>query len=81
MRTTLTLDKDVAAVIERLRKTRDASMKEIINEALRDPEVRERINRVALEPVGTTPAEFEQYLKADIVKWGRVVKASGAKAD
>lgn len=52
-----------------------------INEALRDPEVRERINRVALEPLGTTPAEFEQYLKADIVKWGRVVKASGAKAD
>jgi len=52
-----------------------------INEALRDPEVRERVNRIALEPVGTSPAEFEQYLKADIVKWGRVVKASGAKAD
>jgi tripartite-type tricarboxylate transporter receptor subunit TctC len=52
-----------------------------INESLRDPEVRERINRIALEPLGTTPAEFEQYLKADIVKWGRVVKASGAKAD
>jgi tripartite-type tricarboxylate transporter receptor subunit TctC len=52
-----------------------------ISESLRDPEVRERINRIALEPLGTTPAEFEQYLKADIVKWGRVVKASGAKAD
>lgn len=52
-----------------------------INEALRDPEVRSRIATAALEPVGTTPAEFEQYLKADIVRWGRVVKASGAKAD
>ncbi len=52
-----------------------------INEALRDAEVRERLGRVALEPSGSTPAEFEQYLKADIVKWGRVVKASGAKAD
>ena len=52
-----------------------------INEALRDPEVRARIATAALEPVGTTPAEFEQYLKADIVRWGRVVKASGAKAD
>jgi hypothetical protein len=36
MRTTLTLDKDVAAVIERLRKTRDESMKSLINEALRE---------------------------------------------
>ena len=61
------------AVVEQL--SRD------INEALRDPETRERLNRVALEPVGTTPAEFEQHLRADIVKWGRVVRASGAKAD
>ncbi|MBS0337953.1 MAG: tripartite tricarboxylate transporter substrate binding protein [Proteobacteria bacterium] len=52
-----------------------------INETLRDPEVRARIATAALEPVGTTPAEFEQYLKADIIKWGRVVKASGAKVD
>jgi tripartite-type tricarboxylate transporter receptor subunit TctC len=52
-----------------------------INETLRDADVRERINRVALEPLGTTPAEFAKYLQADIVKWGRVVKASGAKAD
>jgi hypothetical protein len=36
MRTTLTLDRDVAAVIERLRKTRDESMKALINEALRE---------------------------------------------
>jgi len=52
-----------------------------INEALRDPEVRERLVRISLEPQGSTSAEFVQYLKADIVKWGRVVKASGAKAD
>jgi metal-responsive CopG/Arc/MetJ family transcriptional regulator len=35
MRTTLTLDDDVAAALERLRKTRDASLKELINDALR----------------------------------------------
>jgi len=35
MRTTLTLDGDVAAAIERLRRARDASLKDIINEALR----------------------------------------------
>jgi len=36
MRTTLTIDDDVAAVLERLRKTGDgASLKRLINEALR----------------------------------------------
>jgi len=35
MRTTLTIDDDVAAAIERLRRSRDASLKDVINEALR----------------------------------------------
>jgi hypothetical protein len=35
MRTTLTLDDDVAAAIERLRRIRDARLKDIVNEALR----------------------------------------------
>jgi hypothetical protein len=35
MRTTLTIDEDVAAVLERLRKSRDLSLKQLINEALR----------------------------------------------
>jgi metal-responsive CopG/Arc/MetJ family transcriptional regulator len=35
MRTTLTLDDDVAASLERLRKSRNASLKKLINDALR----------------------------------------------
>jgi len=35
MRTTLTLDDDVAAQIKRLRRDRDANLKAIVNEALR----------------------------------------------
>lgn len=35
MRTTLTLDDDVAAALERLRESRDQSFKELVNEALR----------------------------------------------
>jgi hypothetical protein len=35
MRTTLTIDDDVAAELERLRRTRDASLKHLVNEALR----------------------------------------------
>lgn len=36
MRTTLTLDEDVAAVIERVRKAKRLSLKEVINDALRE---------------------------------------------
>ena len=35
MRTTLTIDDDVAVVLGRLRESRDASLKDLINEALR----------------------------------------------
>ena len=35
MRTTLTIDDDVAAELERLRRTRDASLKDLVNDALR----------------------------------------------
>ena len=35
MRTTLTIDDDVAAALERLRKSRDASLKDVVNDVLR----------------------------------------------
>ena len=35
MRTTLTLDDDVAAALERVRRDRDASLKDVVNDALR----------------------------------------------
>lgn len=36
MRTTLTLDPDVAARLKRLRQRRDARFKDVVNEALRE---------------------------------------------
>ncbi|HTT82654.1 MAG TPA: hypothetical protein VMF67_04160 [Rhizomicrobium sp.] len=35
MRTTLTIDDDVAAALERMRRSRDASFKDIVNDVLR----------------------------------------------
>lgn len=48
MRTTLTLDDDVAAILKRLARTRHARLKDLVNEALR----RGLANATALPPAG-----------------------------
>jgi len=46
---------------------------------LSHPEVRERILADGSEPVGSTPEEFRRFMIADLAKWARLVKESGAK--
>jgi tripartite-type tricarboxylate transporter receptor subunit TctC len=48
---------------------------------IHQPEVRERIVADGSEPVGSTPEEFRQYMLADLTKWAKLVKESGAKLD
>ena len=45
------------------------------------PEVREKIRGLGGVPVGNTPAEFDAYQRAELAKWSRIVKESGAKVD
>jgi len=49
--------------------------------ALNQPEVRERIVADGSEPVGSAPEEFRQFMLADLAKWAKLVKESGAKLD
>ena len=44
-------------------------------------EIKKNFAAQAAEPVGNTPEQFRAYIKAEIDKWGLVVKASGAKID
>jgi tripartite-type tricarboxylate transporter receptor subunit TctC len=48
---------------------------------LNRPDVHERIVADGSEPVGTSPEEFRQFMLADLAKWAKVVKESGAKLD
>lgn len=45
------------------------------------PEVREQFAALGAEPVGNTPEEFMAFNKAELVKWARIVKQSGARVD
>ena len=52
-----------------------------IGRVLRLPDVRERLLSQGMEPVSNTPDEFAAYIRSEMTKWARVVKASGAKPE
>jgi tripartite-type tricarboxylate transporter receptor subunit TctC len=54
---------------------------EVFTAALKAPDVRERVLKQGFDIVGSDPAEFAAYVKGEIPKWARVVKASGASVD
>lgn len=49
--------------------------------ALAAPELRNRMSAEGAEFVGDTPEQFTAFFKSEIEKWGKAVKASGAKVD
>ena len=52
-----------------------------INKALQSPDLVARMEQFGLEPSGTTPEQFDAFIRAEIDKWGKVVKAAGIRAD
>jgi tripartite-type tricarboxylate transporter receptor subunit TctC len=49
--------------------------------ALQTPEARERLTNDGAEPVGSTPEQFAAFVRAEMAKWGKVIKAAGLKID
>lgn len=56
MRTTLTIDDDVAVQLERLRRERDASLKDVVNDALR-----RGLRDMATKPKPRKPFRMKTY--------------------
>ena len=61
------------AIIERLHR-------EVV-QFINTPQTQERLLSAGVEAVAGTPREFTDYIKADIVKWGKVIKDAGIVAE
>ncbi len=62
--------------------------KEIVNrlaaesaKALKESDIRERLNQTGIEPAGNTPEQARQFLDAEIAKWAKVINIAGVKAE
>ena len=58
-----------------------AKLNEALITGLRAPDMRERVRAQSLDLWTSTPEEFAAVLKSDLARWGKVVKASGARVD
>ena len=61
------------AIVKRL----NTEIVKIIN----SPEVQDKLLALGAEPVGNSTEEFTAFVKTEVVKWGDVVKKSGARVD
>ena len=52
-----------------------------VSKALRLLEVRERLAALGAEPVGSTPAEFGAFVRAENARWGRIIREKGIRSD
>jgi tripartite-type tricarboxylate transporter receptor subunit TctC len=48
---------------------------------VRAPDVKERFARLGFDIVGNTPEQFQAFIEAEVVKWGKVVREAKINAD
>ena len=58
-----------------------AKLNKAFVEALNSPEAKTRFATLMAEPVASTPEQFGAFMKSELAKYEKVVKASGAKVD
>ena len=57
------------------------TLSKAIVQAVASPTVQARLKELGADPVGDDHAAFQAYVQAEVVRWGDLVKKSGAKAE
>ena len=58
----------------------DRYNKEIVR-ILKQPEIRAKLEEMQFEVVAGTPQQFAEWIRTEIARWGKVIKATGAKPE
>jgi tripartite-type tricarboxylate transporter receptor subunit TctC len=56
-------------------------LQEAIDRSLKSPEMRTRLDEMQFQAVGSTPAQFDEFVQREVTRWVGVVKATGIKVD
>ena len=56
-------------------------LNQVVVQQLRLPEVRERYATLGAEVLTSTPQEFDAFIRGEMVKWEKVIKASGMRTN
>jgi tripartite-type tricarboxylate transporter receptor subunit TctC len=54
-----------------------AKLNAAINEGLKAPELQTALRKLSYEPMGGTPQDFTEMMKADLAKWSPMIKTLG----
>ena len=52
-----------------------------VSKAMATPAMRERALQEGATPIGSTPAEFQKFLNAEIAKWTKIIREAGIKLE
>lgn len=52
-----------------------------IAKAMNAPDVKQHLSALGFEPVANTPAQFQALIKAEVEKWGKVIRAANIKVE
>lgn len=52
-----------------------------INQALKQPDVRQRFTAASIEVIGGSPQEFADYIQAELKRWGEVARAANIRIE
>ena len=52
-----------------------------IKQAMNTPEVRDKMNKLGIDMINSSPEDFDQYMKSELTKWTSVAKQAQIKSD
>lgn len=58
-----------------------SKLNQAVVQGLKTPEIAQSFARSGADPVGSSPAELDAFVRKELAKWSRVIKAAGIKAN